>query len=94
MTPPALTVLLSYLFKPPRSYSEFVAGGAADPQNAVWKVATARYEVLVALHRSLRNLEDRDPDLEDIIRTLRKRVDDGPLGPQVQTITQVDTVGM
>ncbi|KAL4936033.1 hypothetical protein BDV06DRAFT_233766 [Aspergillus oleicola] len=94
ISPPALTVLLPYLFKPPRSYSEFVAGGAADPQNAVWKVATARYEVLVALHRSLQNLEDKDSDLEDIIRTLRKRIDDGPLGPQVQTITQVETIGL
>ncbi|KAL4957517.1 hypothetical protein BDW69DRAFT_180582 [Aspergillus filifer] len=94
ISPPALTVLLPYLFKPPRSYSEFVAGGAADPQNAVWKVATARFEVLVALYRSLHNLEDRDSHLKDIVRTLRKMVDDGPLGPQARTMTQVETVGM
>ncbi|KAL4925381.1 uncharacterized protein BDV17DRAFT_184475 [Aspergillus undulatus] len=94
ISPPALTVVLPYLFKPPRSYSEFVAGGAADPQNAVWKVATAKYEVLVALHASLRRLEDRSLELEDILRTLKKRVDDGPLGPQAQTITQVEAVGL
>ncbi|KAL4991127.1 hypothetical protein BDW68DRAFT_152696 [Aspergillus falconensis] len=94
ISPPALTILLPFLFKPPRSYSEFVAGGAADPQNAVWKVATARYEVLVALYRSIQRIEDRGSDLEDIVRTLKKRVDDGPLGPGVQTIAQVETVGL
>ncbi|KAL4807763.1 hypothetical protein BDV18DRAFT_135983 [Aspergillus unguis] len=94
ISPPALTVLLPFLFKPPRSYSEFVAGGAADPQNAVWKVATARYEVLVALYQSISKLEDRSSDLEDIVSTLKKRVNDGPLGPGVQTLNQVETVGL
>ncbi|KAL2820517.1 hypothetical protein BDW59DRAFT_113503 [Aspergillus cavernicola] len=94
ISPPALTTLLPFLFKPPRSYSEFVAGGAADPQNAVWKVATARYDVLVALYRSLQKMEDQGPGFEDIICTLKKRVEDGPMGPAVQTVTQVDTVNM
>ncbi|KAL2802222.1 hypothetical protein BJX63DRAFT_415658 [Aspergillus granulosus] len=94
ISPPALTSLLPFLFKPPRSYSEFVAGGAADPQSAVWKVATARYDVLVSLYRSLRNLEDQGSGFEDIVQTLKKRVDDGPLGPGVQTLTQVETVGL
>lgn len=94
ISPPALTILLPFLFKPPRSYSEFVAGGAADPQNAVWKVATARYDVLVALYKSMQSIEDRGPDIEDIVRTLKKRVDDGPLGPGVRTVTQVETVNM
>lgn len=94
ITPPALTVLLPYLFKPPRSYSEFVAGGAADPQNAVWKIATAKYEVLNALYRSIQSIEDRNSDLEDIVRTLKKRVDDGPLGPGVRTVTQIETVNL
>jgi hypothetical protein len=94
ISPPALTTLLPFLFKPPRSYSEFVAGGAADPHNAVWKVATARYEVLQALYSSLRNIEDQGSALEDIVRTLKKRVDDGPLGPEVRTTAQVATVGL
>ncbi|KAL4788092.1 hypothetical protein BJX76DRAFT_317074 [Aspergillus varians] len=92
ISPPALTVLLPFLFKPPRS--EFVAGGAADPQSTVWKVATARYEVLVALYRSIQRTEERESGIEDIVRTLKKRVEDGPLGPQAQTVTQVGTIGM
>ncbi|KAI9371238.1 hypothetical protein BJX61DRAFT_512079 [Aspergillus egyptiacus] len=94
IAPPALTTLLPFMFKPPRSYSEFVAGGAADPQSSVWKVATARYEVLVSLYRSLQRLVDQGPGFEDILRTLKKRVEDGPMGPNVQTVTQVETVGM
>ncbi|KAL3474545.1 hypothetical protein BJX99DRAFT_231535 [Aspergillus californicus] len=94
ISPPALATLLPFLFKPPRSYSEFVSGGAADPKNSVWKVATAKYDVLVALYKSLQQMEDQGPGFEDILHTLKKRVNDGPIGPAVQTLTQVETVGM
>ncbi|KKK17541.1 hypothetical protein P175DRAFT_0528306 [Aspergillus ochraceoroseus IBT 24754] len=94
LTPPALTTLLPYLFKPPRSYSDFVAGGAADPQNAVWKVATAKYEVLVALYKSIQKIEEEFSGFGDIVRTLEKRVKDGPSGPGPQTVAQVETVAV
>lgn len=94
LTPPALTVLLPYLFKPPRSYSEFVGGGAADPQNAVWKVATAKHEVLVALYDGLKESGGQMAGFDDIMRTLRQRVNEGPWGPTTQHGNQVATVGL
>ncbi|KAE8354283.1 hypothetical protein BDV28DRAFT_131222 [Aspergillus coremiiformis] len=94
LTPPALTVLLPYLFKAPRSYAEFVGGGAADPQNAVWKVATAKYEVLVALHNRLQDMGGQTTGFEDIIRTLQQRVSEGPWGPVTQSGSLVETVGL
>ncbi|KAE8150008.1 hypothetical protein BDV25DRAFT_155270 [Aspergillus avenaceus] len=94
LTPPALTILLPYLFKAPRSYAEFVGGGAGDSQNAVWKVATAKYEVLVALHDSLRDSCGQVAGFDDIMRTLRQRVNEGPWGPAMQTVSQVETVGL
>jgi hypothetical protein len=94
LTPPALTTLLPYLFKPPRSYAEFVGGGAGDSQNAVWKVATAKHEVLVALHDKLRESGGQMEGFEDILRTLRQRVNEGPMGPVQAGSTQVETVGM
>ncbi|KAJ5833694.1 hypothetical protein N7474_002005 [Penicillium riverlandense] len=93
LTPPALTTLLPYLFKPPRSYAEFVGGGAGDSQNAVWKVATAKYEVLVALYNRLCEQGGQMEGFEDIMRTLQQRVNEGPWGPVTGGANQVAAVG-
>lgn len=94
LTPPALTTVLPYLFKPPRSYAEFVGGGAGDSQNVVWKVATAKHAVLVALYDQLRQVGGQMEGFEDILRTLRQRVNEGPLGPVQTGVSQVETVGL
>jgi hypothetical protein len=94
LTPPALTTLLPYLFKPPRSYAEFVGGGAGDSQNAVWKVATAKHEVLVALYNGLRESGGQMEGFEDILQTLRQRVSAGPVGPIQSATAQVAAVNL
>ncbi|KAJ5737495.1 uncharacterized protein N7483_002620 [Penicillium malachiteum] len=94
LTPPALTTLLPYLFKPPRSYGEFVGGGAGDSQNVVWKVATAKHDVLVALYNKLQQSGGQMEGFEDILRTLRQRVNEGPAGPVQQGAPQVETAGL
>ncbi|PWY70271.1 hypothetical protein BO70DRAFT_365582 [Aspergillus heteromorphus CBS 117.55] len=94
LTPPALPTLLPYLFKPPRSYAEFVGGGAGDSEHAVWKVATAKHEVLAALYECLQEGGGQMEGFEDIMRTLRQRVNEGPLGPVSQTANQVATVSL
>lgn len=94
LVPPALTTLLPYLFKPPRSYAEFVGGGAGDAQNTVWKVATAKYEALVALHNRLMESGVEQEGFEDIMRTLKQRVNEGPWGPLAQTANRVAAIGL
>lgn len=94
LIPPALTTLLPYLFKPPRSYSEFVGGGAGDAQNTVWKVATAKHEALVAVYNRLRESGDQMEGFEDIMRTLRQRVNEGPWGPIAGTANRVEAIGL
>lgn len=94
LIPPALTTLLPYLFKPPRSYAEFVGGGAGDAQSIVWKVATAKYEALVALHNRLKENEEQPEGFEDIMGTLRRRVNEGPWGPIAQNANRVEAVGL
>ncbi|OJJ41441.1 hypothetical protein ASPWEDRAFT_35000 [Aspergillus wentii DTO 134E9] len=94
LTPPALTSLLPYLFKPPRTYAEFVGGGAGDSQNIVWKVATAKYDVLVALHNRLREMGGQVEGFDDILRSLKQRVDEGPWGAVVETGNMVEAVGL
>ncbi|EKV12883.1 DNA-directed RNA polymerase III, subunit Rpc31 [Penicillium digitatum] len=94
LTPPALTTLLPYLFKPPRSYADFVGGGAGDTQSVVWKVATAKHDVLVALHSRLQEIDGQVEGFEDIMRTLQQRVNEGPWGPVQSGGAQVVTAGL
>lgn len=94
LTPPALTTLLPYLFKPPRSYSEFVGGGAGDSQNIVWKVATAKHDVLELLSHRLQQIGGQMEGLEDILRTLEQRVNEGPWGPVQPGAPQVEATGL
>jgi hypothetical protein len=94
LTPPALTTLLPYLFKPPRSYADFVGGGAGDSQNVVWKVATAKHDVLVVLLNRLRENGGQIEGFDDIMRTLQQRVNEGPWGPVQSGGTQVLTADL
>ncbi|KAJ5262995.1 hypothetical protein N7524_008300 [Penicillium chrysogenum] len=94
LTPPALTTLLPYLFKPPRTYADFVGGGAGDSQSVVWKVATAKHDVLVALHSRLPETDGQLEGFEDIMQTLQQRVNQGPWGPVQSGGTQVVTAGL
>ncbi|KAF9890992.1 hypothetical protein FE257_005249 [Aspergillus nanangensis] len=94
LTPPALTVLLPYLFKPPRSSGEFVGGGAADVQNTAWKVATSKFEVLVSLYERLQQVGGSMEGFEDIVRTLAQRVNEGPWGNVSQTGSQIEAIGL
>jgi hypothetical protein len=93
LTPPALTTLLPYLFKPPKSYADFVGGGAGDSQNVVWKVATAKHDVLIALLGRLRETGGQVEGFEDIMRTLQQRVNEGPWAPVQDGGAQVLTAG-
>ncbi|KAJ5562810.1 hypothetical protein N7535_002743 [Penicillium sp. DV-2018c] len=92
LTPPALTTLLPYLFKRPLSYADFVGGGAGDAQSVVWKVATAKHDVLVALHSRLQGTGSGVEGLEDIMQTLQQRVNEGPWGPVRSAGAQVTTM--
>ncbi|OJD25000.1 hypothetical protein ACJ73_03632 [Blastomyces percursus] len=90
--PPALTEVLPYLFKAPQTYNNFVAGGAADTENAVWKIATAKFDALLALQTEVKKVDKGFEGFDDIIRTLNKRVADGPWGPSSQVGSRVDAL--
>ncbi|KAL2219901.1 hypothetical protein M432DRAFT_286143 [Thermoascus aurantiacus ATCC 26904] len=94
LSPPALTTVIPYLFKPPQTYANFVGGGANDTESAVWRVATTKYDVLVALYDALHETRLDVEGFDDIMRTLAQRVREGPLGPQIQAGSRVDTMQM
>lgn len=71
-----------------------MAGGAGDPENAIWKLATAKYDVLVDLHRMLKNSTAHVEGFEDIVQTLEQRIRDGPQGPAIQVGSRVEAVDL
>ncbi|PGH07533.1 hypothetical protein AJ79_06268 [Helicocarpus griseus UAMH5409] len=92
LVPPALTEVLPYLFKAPQTYANFVAGGAADTESAVWRIATVKFDALVALQAEVKKAEGSLEGFNDIIRTLNKRVADGPWGPPSQVGSRIDAL--
>ncbi|GAD91918.1 hypothetical protein ANI_1_86154 [Paecilomyces variotii No. 5] len=94
LAPPALTSVLPYLFKPPPSYANFVGGGRGDTESAVWRIATAKYDVLVSLHGALKENRGQMEGFDDILRTLAQRVAQGPWGPTSQAGSRVDALEM
>ncbi|KAK2765831.1 hypothetical protein FQN52_001568 [Onygenales sp. PD_12] len=92
LVPPALTEVLPYLFKAPQTYANFVAGGAGDTESAVWRIATAKFDTLVALQAEVRKAGGALEGFEDIIRTLNRRVADGPWGRPSQIGSRVDAL--
>ncbi|KLJ10532.1 hypothetical protein EMPG_14080 [Blastomyces silverae] len=90
--PPALTEVLPYLFKAPQTYNNFVAGGAADTESAVWRIATAKFDALLALQTEVKKVDGGFEGFDDIIRTLNKRVADGPWGPSSQVGSRVEAL--
>ncbi|PGH20326.1 hypothetical protein AJ80_03593 [Polytolypa hystricis UAMH7299] len=92
LVPPALTVVLPYLFKAPQTYANFVAGGAGDTESAVWKIATSKFDALLALQTAVISSGERMDGFEDIIRTLNRRVADGPWGPPSQIGSRIEAL--
>lgn len=92
LTPPALTTVLPYLFKPPQTYNNFVAGGAADTGSAVWRLASSKYDALTSLYDALKGSSAHVEGFDDITRTLGQRVREGPWGPATQVGSRVDAL--
>ncbi|KAK2766055.1 hypothetical protein FQN54_007570 [Arachnomyces sp. PD_36] len=92
LTPPSLTIVLPFLFKAPQTYANYVGGGSGDTESAVWKVATAKYDVLVSLHAALKDTTEKLEGFEDVIRTVARRVADGPWGPRREVGSRIDAL--
>lgn len=92
LVPPALTTVMPYLFKAPQTYANFVAGGAADTESAVWRIATAKYDALVALQTATESIGGNVDGMEELLVTLKRRVAGGPWGPMNLVGSRVDAL--
>ncbi|KAN0075604.1 DNA-directed RNA polymerase III subunit Rpc31 domain containing protein [Elaphomyces granulatus] len=75
LVPPALSTVLPYLFQPPKTFANFVGGGSGDTESAVWRIVTAKYDLLVALYDRLNETSvGKEGFAEGILRPLEQRV--------------------
>jgi hypothetical protein len=83
MSEPALSVVFPYLMKPAQSFSN-VTGARIDVESVAYKVASAKHDVLVSLHRRLKEIS-QESDSESgawsqLIEMVGRRMNRGPLG--------------
>ena len=93
LSPPALEYTLPYLIKPAQTFANLV-GGRGDSESSAYKVATAKWDALKALHSALVTQVELEPGqgFEDILATLSKRLaagamsNDGEIGGRIETV--------
>ena len=80
MSEPAMGVVIPYLMKPAKTFSNLVGGGRGDVQGAAYKVAVKKHEVLKLLHERLIEWVGEHPDAKEMVATVGRRVAQGPMG--------------
>lgn len=97
LTAPALQTVLPYLLKPAQTFSNLV-GGRGDSESAAYKIAIAKHDVLILLHRRLRDAQganEAPQDVahwQDLLETIRRRIGQGPLGGSSEVGGRVGTL--
>ena len=88
MTEPSLSIVMTYLMRPAKSFGNLVSGGRGDVESAVYKVATAKHDVLKHLHQKLKEWLGTC----DIVSAVERRVARGPMGGTSEVGGQVGTI--
>ena len=76
MTEPSLSIVMPYLNRQAKSFGNLVGGGRGDVESAVYKVATAKHDVLKHLHQKLKQWLGAC----EIVSAVERRVAKGPMG--------------
>ncbi|KAL8711135.1 MAG: hypothetical protein Q9225_007172 [Loekoesia sp. 1 TL-2023] len=82
LAPPALETVLPYLFRPAQTFSNLVGGGKGDVESAAYRVAAAKYDVLLSLKSRLKEVMQETGQLGEVLATVDKRLALGVLGGQ------------
>ena len=88
MTEPSLSIVMPYLNRPAKSFGNLVGGGRGDVESAVYRVATAKHDVLKHLHQKLKEWLGAS----EIVSAVERRVARGPMGGTSEVGSQVRTV--
>lgn len=93
LSPPALEYALPYLLKPSQSFANLV-GGRGDTESAAYKIALAKFDALKAFHSRLMPLAEHHPDegYDDILKTISKKLAQGPLNREGEVGGRIGTM--
>lgn len=93
LSPPAMEYTLPYLLKPSQSFANLV-GGRGDTESAAYKIALAKFDALKALHSRLMPLAEQQPDegYDDILKTISKKLAQGPLNREGEVGGRIGTL--
>ena len=92
LTQPALRVVIPYLMRPAQSFGSLVGGGRGDVESAVYKIATAKHDVLTELHRKLNDWVETRGEGHEMMAAVSRRVAQGPMGGMSEAGGRVGTM--
>ncbi|KAL8686936.1 MAG: hypothetical protein Q9218_006753 [Villophora microphyllina] len=88
LAPPVMETVLPYLLRPAQTFSNLVGGGKGDVESAAYKVAAAKFDVLVSLKPRLEGIGR----LEDAVAVVNRRLTLGVLGGSGEPGSSVGTM--
>ncbi|KAI4179728.1 MAG: hypothetical protein LQ348_005338 [Seirophora lacunosa] len=92
LAPPALEAVLPYLLRPAQTFSNLVGGGRGDVESAAYRVAAAKYEVLLSLKARLKDVVQETGQLGEVLTAVNQRLAVGVLGGQSEVGGRVGTL--
>lgn len=92
LAPPALEIVLPYLFRPAQTFSNLVGGGKGDVESATYRVAAAKYDALLSLKSRLKEFVQETGQLDEVLATVDRRLAVGVLGGQSDVGGRIATV--
>ncbi|KAL8749350.1 MAG: hypothetical protein Q9199_007741 [Rusavskia elegans] len=94
LSPPALETILPYLLRPAQTFSNLVGGGKGDVESAAYRVAAAKYDVLLSLKSRLQEYVQETGHLKEVIAVVNKRLAMGPMGGNSEVGGRVGTLDL
>lgn len=94
LSPPALETILPYLLRPAQTFSNLVGGGKGDVESAAYRVAAAKYDVLLSLKSRLQEYVQETGQLKEVVAMVNKRLAMGPMGGNSEIGGRVGTLDL
>ncbi|KAI4242488.1 MAG: hypothetical protein L6R42_011006, partial [Xanthoria sp. 1 TBL-2021] len=94
LSPPALETILPYLLRPAQIFSNLVGGGKGDVESAAYRVAAAKYDVLLSLKSRLQEYVQETGHLKEVVDVVNKRLAMGTMGGNSEIGGRVGTLDL
>lgn len=92
LAPPSIEAVLPYLLRPAQTFSNLVGGGKGDVESAAYRIAAAKYDVVLSLKARVREVVQETGQLEEVMVVIDRRLAMGVLGGQGEVGGRVGTL--